>query len=195
MRKPTSVETLDKLGRVRLSTHFFMRDMLHSEIAQIHGLTNVPDDPDLAIAAGTKLCEELLEPIQERWGRITIRSAYRSSEVNGLGNTLQAEGKAGYNCASNEKNYAAHIWDRRDLDGHMGAMACIAIPAFWDAHQNEGDWQILARWIDENLDFGSLYFYPRLWAVNVGWHEKPKHRIDSYAEPKGRWKGKNRASS
>jgi hypothetical protein len=24
-------------------------------------------------------------------------------------------------------------------------------------------------------------------AVNVGWHERPKRRIDSYAEPKGRW--------
>jgi hypothetical protein len=24
-------------------------------------------------------------------------------------------------------------------------------------------------------------------AVNVGWHERPKRRIDSYAELKGRW--------
>ncbi|MDC0886472.1 hypothetical protein OAS19_01590 [Altererythrobacter sp.] len=95
MRKPTSVSTLDKLGRVRLSKHFFMRDMLHSEIAQFHGLTNVPDDPDLAIEVGTRLCKDLLEPIQERWGRITIRSAYRSCEVNALGNRMQAAGKLG----------------------------------------------------------------------------------------------------
>lgn len=66
MRKPTSVATLDALGRVRLSKHFFMRDMLHSEIAQFHGLMNVPDDPDPAIEVGTRLCEDLLEPIQDR---------------------------------------------------------------------------------------------------------------------------------
>jgi len=33
-RKPTSVAALTELGRVRLSKSFFMRDMLHSEIAQ-----------------------------------------------------------------------------------------------------------------------------------------------------------------
>jgi hypothetical protein len=26
-----------------------------------------------------------------------------------------------------------------------------------------------------------------MWAVNVGWHERPERRVDSYAEPKGRW--------
>ena len=45
--------------------------------------------------------------------------------------------------------------------------------------------QILARWIDESLDYGSLYFFPTLWAVNVQWHEKPERRVDSYAVPKG----------
>jgi hypothetical protein len=66
VKKPATVEALDKLGRVRLSKHFFMRDMLMSEIAQMHGLLNAPDDPDLAIEVGTRLCEDLLEPIQER---------------------------------------------------------------------------------------------------------------------------------
>jgi len=188
MRKPTSVAGLDTLGRVRLSKHFFMRDMLHSEIAQVHGLTNVPDDPELAIEVGRRLCEELLEPIQERWGRITLRSAYRSREVNALGNRLQREGKPGYSCASNEANAAAHIWDMLDAEGHKGATACIIVPDFADAHPAEGDWQVLAEWIDEHLDYGSRHFFPKLWAVNVQWHEKPKRRIDSYATPKGQWR-------
>mgnify|MGYP001139690133 CR=1 FL=1 len=59
MRKaPKTGETLTELGRVRLSKSFFMRDMLHSEIAQVHGLLNAPDDPGLAVAAGPRLCEE-----------------------------------------------------------------------------------------------------------------------------------------
>ena len=187
MRKPTSVQALTELGRVRLSKSFFMRDMLHSEIAEVHGLLNAPDDPDLAIAAGTRLCEELLEPLQGRWGVVRVRSAYRSREVNALGNELQKAGKAGYNCASNEANAAGHIWDMRDADGCMGAVACVVVPAFWDAHQQPGDWQILARWIDDNLNYSTLYFFPTYWAVNIGWHEHPQRGIDSYAEPKGRW--------
>ena len=85
MRSPKSVQTLTELGRVRLSKSFFLRDMLHSEIAQVHGLLNTPDDPDLAVAAGTRLCEDQLEPLQDRWGRVAIRSAYRNRTVNALG--------------------------------------------------------------------------------------------------------------
>jgi hypothetical protein len=51
-----SVRSLEELGRVRLSASFFMRDFLHSEIADFHGIPNIPDAPDLAIAAGRKLC-------------------------------------------------------------------------------------------------------------------------------------------
>jgi hypothetical protein len=56
-----------------------------------------------------------------------------------------------------------------------------------NAHQQPGDWQILARWIHEHLNYSQLYFYPTYWVVNIGWHERPQRRIDSYAEPKGRW--------
>ncbi len=189
MRKPTSVAALTELGRVRLSKSFFMRDMLHSEIAQMHGLANVPDDPDLAIASGTRLCEDLLEPLQDHWGRIAIRSAYRSPAVNQLGNDMQRAGKKGYGCASNESNAAMHIWDVRDADGCSGAVACVVVPAFWDAHQQPGDWQIMARWIAANLPYSTLEFFPTYWAFNIGWHERPKRIVSSYAEPKGRWDG------
>ena len=73
MRKPGSVKSLEALGRVRLSENFFMRDFLYSEIANLYRLSNIPDDPDLAIAAGKKLCAELLEPLREQFLRISIR--------------------------------------------------------------------------------------------------------------------------
>ena len=103
MRSPMSVKGLEDLGRVRLSPSFFLRDFLFSEIASIHGLANVPEDPDLAIKAGTRLCEELLEPLNASFGRIAIRSAYRSPTVNAFGN------ENGYACARNEANYAEHL--------------------------------------------------------------------------------------
>jgi len=63
-----------------------MRDFLFSEIATIHGMNNLPEEPDLAIAAGRGLCENLLEPLQKTFGRLAIRSAYRSPKVNAFGN-------------------------------------------------------------------------------------------------------------
>lgn len=185
MKKPTSVASLTEFGRVRLSRTFFMRDFLFSDIASVHGFNNVPDDPDLAIAAGTRLCEELLEPLQDVFGRIAIRSAFRSSEVNGFGNAMQRKGKNSYNCAANEANYAGHIWDRLDTEGCMGATACIVIPSFWDRFQDEGDWQKLAWWIHDHLPYSSLYFFPKYWAFNLSWHERPIRRIDSYVRPAG----------
>ncbi|WP_417309279.1 hypothetical protein [Devosia sp.] len=185
MKTPTSVTALTDFGRVRLSRSFFMRDFLFSDIAAVHGINNVPEDPDLAIAAGTRLCEELLEPLQERFGRIAIRSAYRSREVNGLGNAMQKAGKAGYSCAANEANYAGHIWDVRDANGHMGATACIVVPGFWDRFQAEGDWQKLAWWIHDHLPHAGLYFFPKYWAFNISWHEQPVRTIASYTRPRG----------
>jgi len=38
--RPGSVRSLEELGRVRLSASFFMRDFLHSEIVDFHGIPN-----------------------------------------------------------------------------------------------------------------------------------------------------------
>jgi hypothetical protein len=67
----------------------------------------------------------------------------------------------------------------------MGATACIVLPAFADAFPNEGDWMKLAWWIHDHLPYGTLYFFPRLWAFNITWQEVPERRIDSYTAPRG----------
>lgn len=181
-----SVEWLSDFGRRRLSSHFFMRDFLYSDIAAVHGLSNVPDDPELAIAAGSRLCQELLEPIQSTFGRIAIRSAFRSQEVNALGNLKQHKGERGYNCASNAANAAGHIWDLRDGDGCMGATACIVVPETYDAFGHEpGGWRRLAWWIHDHLPYSELEFYPKLWAFNIRWNERPRRIIRSRVDPVG----------
>lgn len=179
MRKPGSVEALENLGRVRLSENFYMRDFLYSEISNFCMIPNIPDYPDVAVEAGTQLCERLLEPLRSAFGHIAIRSAYRSPKVNAYGN------ENGHNCARNEVNYADHIWDYRDAEGRLGATACIVVPWFWDRYQSQGDWQRLAWWIHDHLPYNALCFFPRLWAVNINWREDPERRIDSYAVPNG----------
>ncbi len=185
MKKPATIQALEEFGRVRLSKHFFMRDFLYSDITNLHGVPNIPDDPDLAIAAGSRLCEELLEPLSATFGRIAVRSAYRSCEVNGYGSAQQKAGKGAYKCGSNEYNYADHIWDRRDGEGRMGATACIVIPWFADRYGQGADWRALAWWIHDHLPYSSMYFFPKLAAFNLQWREEPERRIDSYVTPKG----------
>ena len=46
MKKISSLNALENLGRVRLSPNFYMRDFLYSEISNFHGIPNLPDDPD-----------------------------------------------------------------------------------------------------------------------------------------------------
>lgn len=179
MKAPKSVKSLEELGRVRLSKSFFMRDMLYSEIANFHGIPNIPDDPDLAIHTARQLCETLLEPLQDAFGRISIRSAYRSPAVNQFGN------ENGLSCASNAANYASHIFDFLDENGHCGATASIVVNSFTDYYETTGDWQAMAWWIHDNLPPTDLYFFPKLAAFNISWHEAPGRSIKSYVPPKG----------
>jgi hypothetical protein len=170
---------LEDLGRARLSKNFFLRDFLHSEIADFYSIPNIPDDPDLAIEAGRHLCEELLEPLQATFGRLHIRSGYRSAQVNEFGN------RNDLNCSTNASTAADHIWDRRDEHGFMGATACVVIPWLIDNHHHQGDWQKLAWWIHDKLPYASLCFFPKLWAFNLQWHERPVRRVMSYVAPRG----------
>jgi hypothetical protein len=176
--RPGSVRSLEEFGRVRLSASFFMRDFLHSEIADFHGIPNIPDDPDLAIAAGRQLCKQLLEPLQATFGRLSIRSAYRAPAVNEFGN------RHGLSCASNLRNYGRHICDHRDITGAMGAMATVVVPWFADCYRDGADWRALAWWIHDHLPYSQLQFFPKLAAFNIGWHEQPRRRIDSFIAPK-----------
>lgn len=180
VRSPKTYSALEDLGRVRLSKYFFMRNFLYSEIANIHGLPNVPDDPDLAIEAGRMLATELLDPLVETFGPIHIRSGYRSVQLNDFGSKLTPQ-----KMAATPKNYAHHIWDRRDAKGRMGACVTVVIPWFADRYAQGRDWRDLAWWLFDHLDFDEVYFFPKLAAFNLTAREEPRRRILSYIRPKG----------
>jgi len=175
------VKALEELGRVQLSKSFFMREFLYSEIAQIENLSNMPENPELAIASGKNLCEKVLEPIQQQLGRISIRSAYRSRKVNEKG----AENNNQYNCATNESNYVRHIWDVRDANGYMGATACIIVTSFIPYYERTGDWTALAWWICDRIpDYADLEFFSKYAAFNISWHENPNYPKSIYSHIK-----------
>jgi hypothetical protein len=177
-RKPRSMKGLEELGRVRLSDSFFLRDFLHSEIASFYGVPNIPEDPDLAIEVGRRLCETLLEPLQTSFGRIAVRSGYRSAEVTAFGN---ARGHG----ASVKWNAGYHIWDLPDRKGRKGAAACVVVPWFADRYAKGADWRALAWWIHDHLPYAHLQFYPKLAAFNILWRERDRDGIESFIAPKG----------
>jgi hypothetical protein len=177
MTEILSVSDLTKLGRVRLSPNFFMRDMLYSEVANFHGMANIPDDPDLAIEVGRRLCEEILEPLKETFGHINIRSAFRSSKVNGFCNEcyVASEGKnTAYYCSDNDYGAARHIWDVRDGEGYLGATASVVIPWYLPMYEQSKDPMPLGWWIKDHIEsYSELIFYPWLCAFNIRWYEGP----------------------
>ncbi|WP_108885211.1 hypothetical protein [Pseudoprimorskyibacter insulae] len=168
--------SLETLGRVRLSRHFYMREFLYSEIGNFHAQPNIPDIPDLAIERGRAFCEALLDPLQETFGRVFVRSGYRSAALNAFGN------EHGLNCARNDYPLECHIWDRPEVPV---AGASIVIPWFADQYERGRDWRDLAWWVHDHLPYSEMFFFPKLCAFNLAWRPEPMRRIDSYIAPKG----------
>ena len=179
MRKPASMWSLETFGRVRLSRHFFMRDFLYSEIGNFHEKQNLPENPDLVIETGRAFCETLMDPLEETFGRIAVRSGYRSPSLNRFGNENRL------NCARNDYPLECHIWDRGQGDDRV-AGASVVIPWFADQYDQGRDWRDLAWWLHDFLDYSDIWFFPKLCAFNLTWRARPIRRIDSYIAPRGR---------
>jgi len=180
MRAVTSLDLLERLGKTRLSRHFFARDFLYSEIGSFHAIPNLPGDVDLFLAAGRAFCTELLDPMVETFGPVAVRSAYRSPEVNKFGNEHNLK------CARNEANYAGHIWDKRDAHGRMGACVSVVVPWFADQYNQGRDWRDLAYWVHDHLPYHDMWFFPTNAAFNLTWRENPARVISSYVAPRGK---------
>ena len=143
---------------------------------------NVPDNVDAAVRSGSELCERLLEPLQDCFGRIHIRSGYRSRAVNKVG--------IGHGCAAD--NDGAHTWDYPSKNHGIGAMACISIPKISGRIlSSEVEYQAIAWWIVDHLpDWSAIEFFaPPNYdfanevSFNIGWHERPMRSIRSYWGP------------
>ncbi|WP_420860840.1 hypothetical protein [Algirhabdus cladophorae] len=169
--------SLETLGRVQLSRTFFMRDFLYSEIGNFHQIQNIPNNPDLAIERGRPLCETLLEPMQDTFGRLAVRSGYRSADLNGFGNANKL------NCAANDNPLECHIWDHPKFSV---AGASIVVPWFAERYAKGRDWRDLAWWIHDHLPYSDLWFFPKLCAFNIAWRPALARTISSYIAPKGK---------
>lgn len=186
-RSIDSVAALTAFGRERLSQNFFMREMLYSEVGNLHGVPNIPEDPELALQAGRHLATQVLEPLREAFGHIAIRSAYRSPRLNAFCNELYEAGDTSAWCDCNEAAAAHHIWDRRDADGYLGATATLVVPAYINQYERTGDYRPLGWWIRDNLPgYAEVLFFRNLGAFNIRWYEGPSTKAIGYSHPPAR---------
>lgn len=178
MRRPASMWSLETFGRIRLSKHFYMRDFMYSEISGFHGIPNVPDDPDLVVENGRAFCTALMDPLEETFGRVAVRSGYRSRALNRYGNENRL------NCARNDNPLECHIWDWASGPGAV-AGASVVIPWFADDYARGRDWRDLAWWVHDHLPYSEMWFFPKLAAFNLVWRPQPWRTISSYVTPRG----------
>jgi hypothetical protein len=178
MRQPKSMWSLETFGRQRLSKHFYMRDFMYSEIGGFHGVPNIPTHPDVVLEHGRAFCTTLLDPLEETFGRIAVRSGYRSPALNKYGNDNKL------NCAANDNPLECHIWDWHQGDAAI-AGASIVVPWFADQYDQGRDWRDLAWWMHDHLPYSDIWFFPKLAAFNLVWRVKPLRTISSYIAPRG----------
>lgn len=179
-----SVAALTTFGRERLSDNFFMRDMLYSEVGNLHGVPNIPENPELALLAGRQLATKILEPLTQAFGHIAIRSAYRSPTLNAFCHDLHKSGDVASWCDCNEQAAAHHIWDRRDAQGFLGATATVVVPSYIDHYERTGDYRSLGWWMRDNLpDYADILFFRHLGAFNIRWYEGPPTKQIAFADP------------
>ena len=187
--KDWTMMNLEDFGRIRLSCHFFMRDMLYSEVASHHGILNIPDDPRWAVQVGASLCTKLLEPLHAVFGHVSIRSAFRSVAVNDCrkkGTDIKYK-----NIASTKRNHARHVWDKLDNKNRKGATACIVIPWFVDylERKPEQSWKAMAWWIHDHLPYCEMKFFsnPKFnySAFNLRWSDDPTRCISGPDKKRG----------
>lgn len=179
-----SVSALTEFGRERLSKNFFMREMLYSEVGNLHGVPNIPENPELALKAGRQLATLVLEPLLAAFGHIAIRSAYRSPKLNAFCHELYRAGDSSSWCDCNEGAAAHHIWDRRDSDGYLGATATLVVPSYIEHYERTKDYRPLGWWIRDNLpDYAEVLFFRHLGAFNIRWYEGPTSKRIAFSDP------------
>lgn len=96
-------DLMESFSLTRLSKNFIMRDFLHTNYNSVAGVCNYPEKPEVVLAAGKALCENILEPIIEKFGKIFITFGYQS--------------RAGIEMADSKiktkpKGSSPHQWDR-----------------------------------------------------------------------------------
>lgn len=65
---------------MKLSKNFTLEELIYSETAKNYGIKNEPDEN--VVYNLKKLCENVLQPIRDKFGVVIVTSGYRCSKLN-----------------------------------------------------------------------------------------------------------------
>ena len=183
MREPRSMKGLEELGRVQSQPRF-----LHAQLSVFPrsptsmACPNIPEDPDLAIAAGMQLCKELLEPLQkDLWTPGVFARAIARPQVTKF--CGKCPGAWRRRRAITPPITSGTCAIRNGTDG--GERPASSFHGSWSVTAKGADWRGLAWWIHDHLPYSHLEFYSKVAAFNIQWREEPARRIDSFISPRG----------
>jgi hypothetical protein len=166
-RKSMGMTELNNLVLARLSKHFILRDFMYSSEASWRGLPNLPSDPEMVIRAGTALCETVLEPLTEQFGRPAITYGYASKEAIEVGmSQLERE--------SDPPSSSPHCWDRKSWGDQYYARIDILPLCVEDGLVSKRDY---GRWIMNHLDIDLLMCWEKSNVFCVTINEAAPRRV------------------
>lgn len=147
-------QSYEQLARIRISKNFILREFLFSTTAASYGATNYPEDPAMVVRAATALCQMLLEPIEQRFGRCAITFGYQSREVIDA-DLSDAQRRANPN-SSNPHNFDRGTWGdevyaRVDILPYCVEDGAVSKQEFghWLMHNLDVD--LLMQWTRSNV--------------------------------------------
>ena len=139
------------VSRTRLSKNFILRDFLFSTESACMGLSNLPEDPAMVVRAGKALCEKILEPLLEHFGRFAITFGYQCREAIEQGMS-EAQKRA------NPRSSNPHQWDRGTFGKQVYARVDILPFCVEDRQVSRKDF---GHWMMNTLDVDLLMQWTR----------------------------------
>lgn len=139
------------LAKTRLSKNFVLRDFLFSTESAVLGLSNYPEHPEQVILAGKALCEKILEPVLERFGKFSITFGYQSRETVEHGWSPEKR-------QANLHNSNPHQWDRGTFGKAVYARVDIQPFCVEDGEVSKHEF---GYWLMQNLDVDLLMHWHR----------------------------------
>lgn len=114
-------DTVENIDNDQLTKHFSLSEMLRSGTAIRFGIRNVPTEKEIENLRA--LCQNVLEPLRRRYGRIIITSGFRCKELNdrvgGVKNSQHLLGEAAdiyVSCREKAFKYSQFIIAHTDFD-------------------------------------------------------------------------------
>jgi hypothetical protein len=141
----------DKFTRTRLSKNFLLREFLYSSDSDFRGICNMPRDRELVIRSGKALCENILEPIIARFGKIFITFGYQSKSG------IEADWSPTKR-KENPRSSNPHDWERQTFGSKIYCRVDILPACVEDGLVSKYEF---GHWLMHNLDIDLLMQWKR----------------------------------